>query len=148
MGSSHLQPGHSVIRAWMPWPGFNQLTTQYEEQAGRENAPPDGWTYSRQRWPREERISLLCSLINDGWALLIDHQHQSLLLKRALRISGVVGEVFCHLDQPGVFIPPTMLVLSSQAGLFRERVAGPRDCCVGGPCCHEFASVPSGSALP
>ena len=27
------------------------------------------------------------------------------------------------------FVPPTMFVLSSQAGWFRERVAGPRDCC-------------------
>jgi hypothetical protein len=38
-------------------------------------------------------------------------------------------------DQPGIFVPPTMLVLSSQAGWFREEVAGPRDCCADGPCC-------------
>lgn len=44
-------------------------------------------------------------------------------------------------DQPGVFIPPTMLVLSSQAGGFRERVAGPRDCYADGPCCSESAIV-------
>ena len=44
-------------------------------------------------------------------------------------------------DQPGVFVPPTMLVLSSQAGWFREQVAGPRDCCANGPCCSESSSV-------
>ena len=32
-------------------------------------------------------------------------------------------------DRPGVFVPPTMLVPSSQAGPFRGQVAGPRDCC-------------------
>ena len=30
-----------------------------------------------------------------------------------------------QVDQPGDFVPPTILVLSSQAGWFRERVAGP-----------------------
>ena len=33
-------------------------------------------------------------------------------------------------DQPGVFVPPTMLAISSQAGWFRVRVAGPRGYCV------------------
>ena len=41
-----------------------------------------------------------CSLIDDGWALLIDHQHQSLLLQGLLGISRVVREVFCHLNLP------------------------------------------------
>jgi len=45
--------------------------------------------------------------------------------------------------QPGVFVPPTMLVLSSQAGRFRERVAGPRDCYADGSCCNESSNVPS-----
>jgi hypothetical protein len=36
-------------------------------------------------------------------------------------------------DRPGVFVPPTVLVLSSQAGGFRARVAGSRDCCADGP---------------
>ena len=47
------------------------------------------------------------------------------------------------LDQPGVVVPPTMLVLSSQVGSFRERVAGPRDCCEDVLCCSDFSSVPS-----
>lgn len=50
-------------------------------------------------------------------------------------------ELLEKIDQPGVFVPPTMLVLSSQAGRFRERVAGPRDCYVAGPCCNESAIV-------
>lgn len=45
------------------------------------------------------------------------------------------------IDQPGVFVPPTMLAISSQAGWFREPVAGPRDCCADEPCCSESASV-------
>ena len=48
--------------------------------------------------PASQRISLPCSLIDDGWALLIDDQHQSLSLKGSLGISRVVGEVFCHLN--------------------------------------------------
>ena len=55
---------------------------------------------------------------------------------RAMQIVG-------HTDQPGVFVPPTMLVLSSQAGWFRAQVAGPRDCYVDGPCCNESSNVPS-----
>ena len=32
----------------------------------------------------------------------------------------------CRLiDQPGIFVPSTLLAVSSQAGSFRERVAGP-----------------------
>jgi hypothetical protein len=63
------------------------------------------------------------------------------------RLAGfaIVGvAVFClsgGADQPGVFVPPTMLVLSSQAGRFREQVAGPRDCDADGPCCSESAIV-------
>ena len=52
------------------------------------------------------------------------------------------------IDQPGVVVPPTMLALSSQAGWFRERVAGLRDCCEDVLCCSDFSNVPSGSALP
>jgi len=44
-------------------------------------------------------------------------------------------------DQPGVCVPPLLLVLSLRAGGFRERVAGPRDCYVAGPCCNESAIV-------
>ena len=31
---------------------LNQFTVQYEGQAGTENALPNGWTYSQQRWHR------------------------------------------------------------------------------------------------
>jgi len=37
-------------------------------------------------------------LIDDGCALLIDHQHQSLVLQGMIRISRVVRKVFCHLN--------------------------------------------------
>ena len=47
----------------------------------------------RRWWPSE-----LCALIDDGWALLIDDQHQSLSLKGSPGISRVVGEVFRHLN--------------------------------------------------
>jgi hypothetical protein len=49
---------------------------------------------------RKSRTSLPYSLIDDWWALLVDHQHQSLLLKGSLGISGVVRGVFCHLNLP------------------------------------------------
>jgi hypothetical protein len=48
-----------------------------------------------------------------------------------------------EIDQQGVVVPPNMLVFSSQAGWFRERVAGRLDCCADGPCCSVSASVPS-----
>jgi hypothetical protein len=46
-------------------------------------------------------------------------------------------------DQPGVVVPPTMLAFRSQAGWFRERVAGLLDGRADGPCCSVSASVPS-----
>ena len=46
-------------------------------------------------------------------------------------------------DQPGVCVPPIMLVLSSQAGGFRAWVADPRDCYADGPCCSAFSNGPS-----
>lgn len=50
-------------------------------------------------------------------------------------------------DRPGVFVPPAMFVLSSRAGGFRERVAGPRGYCVDGSYCSKSASVPLGFVL-
>jgi len=44
-------------------------------------------------------------------------------------------------DQPGKDCTIYILVLSSQAGRLRERVAGPRDCCEDGPSGNEFFSV-------
>src|SRR5215472_9236565 len=50
-------------------------------------------------------------------------------------------------DRPGVFVPPRLLVLSSQAERLRRPVVGPQDCNAGGPRCSGSASVRSRSAL-
>ncbi len=51
-------------------------------------------------------------------------------------------------DQPGIVVPPSLLVFSSQAEWFRGLVAGPRDCYGAGSYCSGSANVLSESGLP
>ena len=69
---------------------------------------------------------------------------RSLDVKQGLQyLTAVVAAIknLQCIDQPGVFVPPPLLVLSSPAGGFRARVVGPRDYYVDGPYCNESASV-------
>ena len=61
----------------------------------------------------------------------------------ATRVRTVLRFDLHKVDQPEVYVPPTMLVRSSQAGRFRAQVAGPRNCDVDGPGCSESSTVPS-----
>ena len=91
-----------------------------------------------------ERVTV-SQLLGDGTNNMAEYRAAIDGLKKARDLGQWTSRYGWIVDQPGVFVPPTMLALSSQAGWFRGRAAGPRGYCADGPCCNGPASVASRS---
>jgi putative transposase len=83
-------------------------------------------------WVRFGYRRLTVLLRRDGWRVNAKriyrlYTEEGLMVRTKVRVRAArrnhVPQAVA--DQPGVVVPPTMLVLSSQAGRFRVPVAGP-----------------------